>query len=270
MDTAKGGYQYDRIHDSLRIKQEQDSFHAMKPIATFYSDKAGLAFDKLVAAVIDTTGLTKTPVAFSDTSIITYNKDRTPVYECQILRNQQFVIKLIKTTTTDNITTSHLYINGREQRQGIEIDTSLSNEDHLFRLTFTPNNCQIITLGSNRYLLLNGFIEKCNGRGCGVRYYIVHNPTLHKTIILEQLRSEVVFGRNTHENTLAFLRMTSRLTYDHQFQCFLFSGEAFYLDYHGNTHPYNNNLHQQYGFTAYSKESEDTLLLTNGNLRSTQ
>ena len=93
MDTAIAPFtEADLVRDSLERKHKLDSFNAIKPIITYTHDANHEALDKLIADVIDTTGVTTTPLAFADTVIYKRNKDDDMIYKRQVLKNNRFTV----------------------------------------------------------------------------------------------------------------------------------------------------------------------------------
>lgn len=267
VDTTINPYsESDHIADSIQTKHRRDSFYAIKPKAVLISDKNGEAYNKLIALLVDTSGVTKTPLAFSDTIIYKYDKDENPIAGRQVLRNKRFIVKLIDTNWSE-YAPRRIYINGREMRPGIEIDTSQSGTFYIYNIQIDAEDCYIMKFGDKEYLLLGGRVEKCNGSACGVDYKLFYDPQLQKAMLLELFRADLVTGYDKKNNRPVFIDISSDAEYYYPYQCFLFSGKVYSLDHSCKIRPAVDQLNKPYHFTAYSKENPDSIVVVNGNFR---
>ena len=147
-----------RIKDSLQFIHERDSFVAIKPLATFYSDVKGNALDKLIAAMIDTTGFIKTPLLLSDTTIYKYDKNHDIISSRQLCKNNQFAIE-IRSREIEPYGPRRLFINGHELRPGIELDTSISGSAYADNIEMETSYCTLMKFGAKEYLQLTASIN---------------------------------------------------------------------------------------------------------------
>jgi hypothetical protein len=267
VDTVINPYsESDHIADSLQTVRKRDSFYAIKPKALLVSDKNGEAYKKLIALLVDTNGVTKTPLAFSDTIIYKYDKDQNPIAGRQVLRNKRFIVKLVDTNWSE-YAPRRIYINGREMRPGIEIDTSQSGTFYVNNIQIDAEDCYILKFGAKEYLLLNGSVEKCTGTACGVGYYLLFDPRLQKALIVQLFRSEFVVGYDKTSKAPVFIDLSSDYEYNHLYQCFLYSGKVYSVDHSCKIKPVVDQLNNPYHLTAYSKEDGNSIVVVNGNFR---
>ncbi len=267
VDTAMNPYsESDHIADSIQTQHTRDSFYAIKPKAILLSDKNGEAYKKLIALLVDTNGVTKISSGFSDTIIYKYDKDENPIAGTQVLRNKRFVVKLIDPDLAA-YAPRRLYINGREMRPGIEIDTTQSGSEYINNIQLDVEDSYFIKFGTKEYLLLNGHIEKCTGTACGVGYYLLFDPLLQKAIMVQLYRSEFVVGYDKEIKTPVFIDLSTDYEYNFLYQCFLYSGKVYSLDQSCKIRPVVDQSSNPYHFTAYSKENPDSIVVVNGNFR---
>lgn len=253
----------DYIADSLEKKRKQDSLYAIKPIAVFTSTAKAEAYANLIYHFIDTTGVTQIPFNFSSQTIYTYNKNQEPVARTRIYRSKRFVIKIFSPSVSEYLP-QKLYINGREMRAGIEIDTSLSGSFYIDNIDLNPEECKLMIFGNRELLFLHGGIEKCVGSSCGVNYYILFDPLLQKAVLLQQFRSTFVAGYDAKNKVPVILIQSNDLNFF--YNIFIAAGKVYYLDRFGKIQSSVDNRNQQYYFNAYSPDGIDTMILTEGNI----
>jgi hypothetical protein len=212
----------DQIKDSLQRIHELDSFNAIKPQAIFISNEKTNAFRKMIATAIDTTGVIVIPTLFSDTTIIKYDKDQNPVSSRQICKNNRFTIILFDQDFNSN-KPRKLFINDRELRAGIEIDTTVSGTFYENNIEINGRDCALLQFGTKEYLLITGSIQNCTGTACGVSFYFLYDPVIKKAMLLQQFRCEFIAGFDKRYNTPVFIDMIENTEYNYLFQCFMFS-----------------------------------------------
>ena len=256
-----GGEQF-RIQDSLNTKHERDSFYAIRPVKVFSTDEKGEAYYKMIAAMIDTTGITKTPVAFSEKLISKKDKDGYPELRRRIYKNSHFLINVYY---EQEYGSRRFYINGRELRPGREIDTSLSGTSYIDYLEIYADNFAMIKFGTKEYLFFSGGVEKCNGMGCGVGFYILYDPVIEKGMVLQQFRSEFLIGFDRKNNTPLFIDMDESSRYYGPYGCFMYYGKVYRLNHSGKIQAVTNKSGQQYYFSGHSGNDSDSILITDGN-----
>jgi len=255
----------DHIKDSLQRAHELDSFNAIKPQAVFISDEKVNAFRKMIATAIDTTGVTVIPTLFSDTSIIKYDKDQNPVSSRQICKNNRFTIVLFD-QDFNSYKPRKLFINGKELRAGIEIDTSISGTFYSDNIEINGGDCALMKFGTKEYLLITGSFQNCTGTACGISYYLLYDPVIKKAMLLQQFRSEFIAGYDKRYNSLVFIDMIENAGYNYLYQCFMFSGKIYRFEHSGKIKRMLNNTGEQFHFTAFSRQGDDTISLIGGNL----
>lgn len=263
-DTAFNPYtDADRIKDSLQFIHKRDSFLAIKPLAILTSKKEDL-IDKLIATVIDTNGVTRIPLSFSDTTITKYDKDDMPVSRRQILKNNRFFIEVFY-REDDVYKPGKLFINGRPFRAGIEIDTSVSGSFYADNIEIDGEDCAILKFGAKEYLLLSGGMSNCNGSACGVKYYLLYDPVIRKAMLLQQFRGIFITGYDKKTNSPVFIDMYVSLEKEPYFNVFKFAGKVYRFDHTGKIKRMMDASGKQHYFSGYSTYYYDSLIVVNGN-----
>lgn len=256
----------DFLKDSLDWQHHMDSFYAIKPIISYSPDKNGDSYKKLIADVIDTTGVTTTPLAFSDTTIIKWNKRGDEIIsEQQVLKNKRFTVEVFNLGNGSKNTPRKITINGNTLRKGIELDTSLSGEQYETLITIDHTACSLLTCGTKEYLLLSGHIERCNGMSCGVSYYLLYDPAINKGMVLEQFRSEFFTGYDKKNNTPVFINMKPYNEHSIEYQCYITAGQVYRLNQNGKIKPVTNKQGKPIDFTAWCKDETSPLHVIKGN-----
>lgn len=252
-----------RAH-SLFDAEMRDSLFAIKPLAVFKSDAAGDCLDKMIAAYIDTNGVTKTEIEFTDTTIYIRDKKENILSQRQIAKSKRFGVEVFG-PDEQNGATRKIIINGRELRPGIELDTSLAGfwwpDD--FELNHGPS--YLVRFGTKEYLLLHGGIQRCNGSVCGVRYYILYDLQLKRAMLVEQFRQDFIPGFDKKNNSLVFLYMDEEAGYSVQLNCFIYSGSVFRFANNGKVNKVVDKKGRQLYYFAYFVDPGDYLVLTQGN-----
>lgn len=262
MDTAILPYTAaDLVRDSLERKHKLDSFNAIKPIITYTYDTNLEPLDKLIADVIDTTGVTTTPLTLSDTTIQKWNKEGNQIYHRQLLKNNRFTIELVDTGPNNQ---REIIINGYTLRKGSVLDTSVSDAEDTDYIEIQSGRCALLKFGAKEYLLLVAGLENCNGIGCGVRFYVLYDPVIKKGMILQQFRSEFYAGYDKKNKTPVFIDMEN---YEHNglYQCFLTSGNVYQFNHDGKVKPLCDKAGKQIEFMAYAKNFDSPLHVIKGN-----
>lgn len=250
----------DHIRDSLETKRLVDSLYSMKPIAIFRPQGDKEALDALLANFIDTSGVVRTPIAFTDTTIYKYNKKEEPIVERRISRSKRFVIEIAY--SYEDYGVRAFLINGHKLRAGMEVDTSLSGSFYAETIGLNSSESCLMKFGNREYLFLSGGIDRCNGTGCGVCFYLLYDLNSRKATLLQQYRSEFFVGYDKKSNGPVFFDMGENGPPNHLFGCFFFSGKAYRLDNANRIKPFTGKDGKQVEFDAYSKDGVDSLVLT--------
>jgi len=251
------------LQDSIRLQHERDSFYVIQPQAVFITDKRTEAFRKLIAAAIDTSGVTITPIQFSDTAIRTYDKDGNAVSERSIYKSKRFTVQVFN-PNIEEFAPKKIFINGHELRAGIEMDTSVYYDEYFYHFDLYNDECAIMKFGNKDYLFLSGYISNCSGMACGVNFYILYDPVIRKAFLLQQFRSEFIAGYDQKNKTPLFIDMTG--SYNELFQCFMWAGKVYRLNHNCRAKPVTDKVGKPLHLTAYSKVDYDTVKLIAGNL----
>jgi hypothetical protein len=171
--------------DPIWRQHQRDSFYAIQPQAVFITDKKSQALRKLIAAAIDTGGVTIRPIKFADTIINTYDKAGNPVSERHIYKSKRFTIE-VTDRDLNEFAPNKIIVNGLELRPGIELDTTIYYYDEYFyHFTLYDDRCAIMKFGNKDYLFLTGGIGNCTGMACGVQFFILYDPVIRKAMVLE-------------------------------------------------------------------------------------
>jgi hypothetical protein len=253
------------VRDTLEWRHEMDSFYAIQPQAVFITDKRSEALRKLIAAAIDTSGVTVIPIKFSDTSISTFGKEENIVSIRNIYKSNRFTIQVFD-RNVEKFIPKKISVNGQELRAGIEIDTSLYYDEYFYHFELNDEECAIMKFGNKDYLFLTGGIGNCSGRACGVNFYILYDPVIRKGMLLQQFRSEFIAGYDKKNKTPLFVDMSGANEYNDFFQCFMRDGKVYRLNSNCKAKPVTDKTGKQQHFTAYSKDDPDTIKLIAGNL----
>jgi hypothetical protein len=259
----------DSLHSahSLLDAEMRDSLFAIKPLAVFKSDAAGDCIDKMIAAYIDTNGVTKTEIDFTDTTIYKRDKEENILSQREIAKSKRFIVEVFG-PDVQNRATRKLIINGREMRPGIELDTSLAGMSWADYIQLNHGPSYLVKFGTKEFLLLDGGIERCNGSGCGVRYYILYDLRLKRAILVEQFRQDFMPGFDTKTNSPVFMYMDEEAGFSDQFKCFIYSGSVFRFDHKGKAKKVVNKKGQPLHFFGYYADEGDSIILTKGNSNS--
>jgi hypothetical protein len=196
MDSGIAAAPYNRAADSVRTVHLRDSFYAHPVVKRFITDGQGNALLKLVAWCTDTLPVQRTALIFTEAEDRLYNKEQLPTQVKYTYRNPAYTITLTD-NRPDEYHTRKLTINGKPVRPGIELDVSLMNEEWIQYLSLDKTAFTELKIGGQNWLLLEGGIEKCNGMGCGVRYFILYNSLLNRGIVVQQFRMALlIIGYN--------------------------------------------------------------------------
>jgi hypothetical protein len=198
---------YDRVADSLRTVHLRDSFYAQPVVRRFTTDAQGNALLKLAAWCTDTLPVSRTPLLFTETEDRLYDKKQQPIQIKYTYRHPAYII-----TLTDNrpgeYYTRKIAINGKPLRPGIELDVSLMNEDWVQNLDLDKASFTELRIGDQQWLLLEGGLEKCNGIGCGIRYFILYNPLNNRGVVVQQFRMALLitgYNKTTQQPELVVM-----------------------------------------------------------------
>lgn len=267
-DTAYLPFNQDsiRIAGSIERAHVLDSFHAVKPLAVFRWEGDHDPFYKMIQPVVDTQLLVRMLIPFSGTTIYKYNKEQMPLSCRHVYKSKGLVVEVRNPDFERYSRPYTIHVNGRLLRMGIEIDTALSSPEYVDAFDLSPDECYYLAAGNRKLLLLTGGIDKCNGTGCGVSFYIVYDLVKHKGFLLQQFRSDFVAGIDRRTGDLIFFNMDDRHDYNYLYQGFFESGKAFVFDRQNRISPYRDSLGVQYHFNAFCGGESDSLRLLSGNL----
>jgi hypothetical protein len=196
VDSGIVAVPYDRVADSLRTVHLRDSFYARPTVKRFVTDVQGNALLKLAAWCTDTLPVHRTTLVFTEKEDRLYNKEQLPIQIKYTYRHPAYTITLTN-NRPDEYHTRNITINGKPVRPGIELDVSLMGEEWIQHLSLDNTGFTELTIGGQKWLLLEGGIEKCNGIGCGVRYFILYDPLQKRGVAVQQFRMEfLIIGYN--------------------------------------------------------------------------
>lgn len=261
MDSTTGAVVYDSKEDSIRTARELDSFYSIPPIRKFVWTGDVDAYDQLFALVIDTMGVTKVKEKFIDEEKFDYGKDSLPVNRRLFFTSNSYKIKVIIDDMDD---TRRIFINGRELRSGKDLDTTLVGD--WWRSAFEIASDQIYTMkfGRKTYLLITGYVHMCNGKGCGIEYYLLYDPSKHKGMLLQQFRSDFIAGYDSKTQSPVFIDIENE-GFSNSFYAYLLAGKCYRFDASGRVRKYTDAKGKQYYYSGYRSGNDDTLSVLEGH-----
>lgn len=187
VDSAIVTEPYDRVADSLRILHLRDSFYAQAPLLRFGNEKESDALLQLADWCTDTLPVRRTPLQFTEKEETGYNKAQDPTQIKYTYRNPRYTVTLTDTHPYE-YSLRQLTVNGNRLRPGIELDTALIGKEWLSHIALDASSFTAIEINKRPWLLMEGGIEKCNGIGCGTRYFILYNPLQNRGVVVRQFR----------------------------------------------------------------------------------
>lgn len=238
-----------------------DSIFKLSPIAVMKVSRHGYYYENLIARFIDTTPIKKIPLVFSDTVINKFNTKDEWLSTREINRNQKFTIEICE-QFPGNYNPRKFFINGKELRPGIELDTSHAGDFFLHNLEINSAESFLLQMGNKAYLLLRGFVHQCNGISCSVNYSILYDIDSGKAMLDEQYMTPLCLGFDKTINSPVFIDHYRKL--DYLFDCNVdqFSGKLYRWDPQHGIRPLLNNKNKQFQFEGYHKVNSDSLILT--------
>ncbi|MES1224664.1 MAG: hypothetical protein ABUT20_54735 [Bacteroidota bacterium] len=255
---------YNRYEDSVERQHERDSFYAIKPAYLFTSSGKASGFDKLIAAAINTSTISSVPCNFVFKHSYTYNKDSMPVAETSTYTNSKYHIRIVNQNVEDYLP-KKIFINGRQLRWGIDIDTTFSKDFISYNIELTPEECKLVQLEQKEYLLLSGAMEKCNGSGCGVAYFLLFDPVSQKAIAIQQFRINEPYIGSFNNNSRPGFLMFDDYDYNYLYNIFTVSAKAYSFSKEGKILPAKDNKGRQYYFDGYSIDDPDSIVILKAN-----
>jgi hypothetical protein len=261
---------YDRVADSLRVVHLRDSFYAQPVLHRFTTDARGNALLKLAAWCTDTQQVHRSPLLFTEAEDKLYNKEQQPIQIKYTYRNPACTITLTD-NKPDEYYTRKITINGKPVRPGIELDVSLMNEEWINYLSLDQSSFTSLRIGIQNWLLLEGWIEKCNGTACGVRYFILYNPAQNRGIAVQQFRMGLlIIGYNTTTKQPELVVMEDA-DYNDLLQLENCSGSLYTITPGGKLQPVKDNLGLPAKFSGYfpygGKDTSEQIHIKKHNMR---
>ena len=267
IDTAIVRYsEYDRVSDSITRLKLRDSFYAIKPIYTFITNRAGESFNQLVGSLIDTSPIKVIQADFKSRSIIRYDKNQEPISEETIINAGNYKIILLDTSWKNGFP-KRLYINGKELRPGIEIDTTNCFDEYFIcHLQFDEEKCYLFKFKEKTFLYLEGYVENCNGNGCGVSYHLIYDPSIQKAVAVQQYRryNKFVLGGVANVDDLCFLSFADGI-YNELFTEFPSSAKLFAFSKKGKVISAKDKQGNQYYCDGYFIDNSDSIFIKKAN-----
>jgi hypothetical protein len=261
MDSTTGIVNYNHKEDSARRKLERDSFYSIPVIRKFTGKDDNDAVNQVIASMIDTTGVTKTPVKFTGEWNRDYAKDSSPVNRYSVFTNASWKIKV---TIDDKEDTRRIFINNRELKPGRDLDTTLADDWWITSFEIEEDGFYSMKFGNKNYLLITGYVHMCNGTGCGISYYLLYDPSNHKAMLLQQLRSEFITGYDSKTKSPLFIDNESK-GYDWDLKVFRCAGKAYRFNASGKIQKYTDGRGKQYFYNGYGSDADTTLRIFEGN-----
>lgn len=258
-DTA---YSTDAPHlaDTV-ITEYLDSLFKLKPVAVMDIYQQGYYYENLIARFIDTTAIKKIRLVFSDTVINTLNKKDDLLSTREINRNKRFTIE-IRQAFPNEYNPRKLYINGKQLRPGIELDTSHAGDFFFHTLEINSGESCLLQMGNKEYLLLKGFVHNCNGIACSVNYSILYDPVSGKAMLDEQYMTPLCLGFDKKTSSPVFIDHNRDLEYLSNCDLDQFSGKVYRWDPQNGIRPLLNKERRQLQFEGYHRSDKDSFMLT--------
>jgi hypothetical protein len=264
MDTAVKRLPHDPISDPAYSQHLRDSFYAIKPAYLFTSSGKDAGFDKLIAAAIDTTAVISTTINFISAENYIYNKDSMPVSKTITYSNRKYRIEVI-TKDLDIYQRKKIIINGKPLRWGRDIDTSLTGDFISYCIELDPEDFRLIRFGQKEFLYMKGYIEKCNGNGCGVSYHLLYDAKINKAVALQQYRrQELYLGKFNLNNQLGFI-VFADYDQNYLYQYFTVAAKAYTFSGQGEAVPATDTKGKQFYFDGYSIDDPDSISILKAN-----
>jgi len=255
---------YDHDADSIYIQRQRDSFYSIKPEYVFTTTGNISSFDKLTAAAMDTSKAITVNHGFTLVESYTYNKDSMPLSKTATYSGRNYTIKVV-TKDLEDYQQKQIFINDKRMIWGRDIDLSLTRSDISYAIALSPEDCKLIRFRGKEFLYLQGYIEKCNGKGCNVNYYLLYDPVLRKAIAVEQYMSRQLnvgkFGTNSQLGFLVFDNYDQNYLY----QCFPVAAKAYLFSENGKIIPAKNKQGKQYYFDGYVIANPDSIRIIKAN-----
>ena len=250
--------------DSANSKHQRDSFYAIRPAYLFISTGNKAGFDKLIASAIDTSAVVSSKFNFISTEKYTYDKDSMPVSRTITYSTKNYKIKIIDKDLSD-FQLRRIFINGKPLQWGSDIDLSLAGSNIIYAIELSPEDFRIIKFREKEFLYLEGYMEKCNGKGCRVTYHLLYDPELNKAVALEQyMATGFYMGKFNSNNQLGFL-VFDDYDYNDLYQNFTVAAKAYTFSGNGKVVPARNAKGKQYYFDGYSIDDPDSICILKAN-----
>ena len=263
-DTAIYPLQYSSCPDSVLLKHQRDSFYAIKPAYLFTSTANASAFNKLIAAAIDTTAAIHSRIDFTMVESYTYDKDSMPLSRTVTYSGKDYKIQVL-TTDLEEYKQKLIFINNRRLKWGADIDTSLTGTDISYTIELSPADFSLLEFNGKKFLYIQGGIEKCNGNGCGVSYHLIYDLQLHKAVALQQYRTrEFYMGKLSSGKQLAFLVFADH-DFNYLYQHFTVSAKTYLFSNNGKILAAKYSRNKQYYFDGYSTGDPDRISILTAN-----
>jgi hypothetical protein len=253
------------IRDSIAFIKERDSFYSIPPVGIYIGDENGEPFQKLVASIFDTTRKFGISRAFLKDEKLKFDKDQNPVSRTTNFHIGNYKVKLIE-DDSGNDSPSKLFIDGKIQRPGKELDTSLAWEAFITLIELDPEKFRIVNFSNKEYLYLAGHVKRCNGRGCSVIFHLLYDPrSNHSFVISQYMFDEFYTSFDPLKNEVRFLVMDNGII-NEGLNYFPYNGKIYRFTNEGKVIPAKGNNGKQMNFRGYSTAgSYDTIVLTSKN-----
>ncbi|QEC44805.1 hypothetical protein [Pseudobacter ginsenosidimutans] len=249
------------VPDSMILNRFMDSFFSIKPVAAFAGNQLATPFQKMAAAFIDTSGMERIPLHFTDTLIYKYNKDREPVLSREISRSKRFTVEVQSLPDSRLDGERKIFVNGRQLRAGIGLDTSLAGFFYYYNFELNSEESCLLRFGKKEYLYLKGFSHNCTGTACSVSFHILYDLATHKGLINEQYRMELPIGYDRQNNCPVFLESKQEDMFYDAWESILYSGKLYKWTPEKGARPALNRKGDTIQFEGYERTGRDSLLL---------
>lgn len=246
------------------VLQSRKEFLLREPLRIFISDDSADAIDKMITAIIDTMRVISLPYVFSEKVISEYDSMHDRLSKDHVYKGGSYTIRLKADDFFDH-SKRRLFINGLELLPGKDIDTSISWSGFPDDIGLDKGDFRIMKFANKEYLYLRGYIEKCNGIGCGYSYHILYDPVIRKAMIIDQFRiCDFKLGVDPVTQSPVFMKMEDtelappNYAIDEE-------GKAYLFNRSGKIVPYTSSVKKQYYLKAYARDDNfDTLYVLDG------
>lgn len=249
--------------DGEYIRQSRRDFLSIKPLYVFTGNDKEPAYYKMIAAMIDTTGIVVYQAKLSEKETGDDNDQQRPVIS--VYTYGSYKVKIIAQEREDERHV-RLFINNKELKPGKDIDTTASWGGFEEAIELEPSSLRSIKIGGKEYLYFTGYIYKCNGIGCGISYHLLYDPVIEKAMLVDQFRIQrFLIGYDKKSRSPVFIKMEDTELAPGGY-AFDYEGRAYVFSRSGKVLPATDKNNKPYYLKGYARDkSYDTIYIVEGN-----